>query len=64
MKSMAQHKGPNGPGSTKYETTPSEEHNGGSVVPSNTNTGLEADYDKVERDEQCDDWNGFPKPCL
>lgn len=26
-----------------------------------TRTGFDNDYDRVQRDEQCDDWNGFPK---
>jgi hypothetical protein len=55
MKSMAQHKGPNGPGSVNN----SELNN----INPPKGTGFESDYERVERDEQCDDWNGFPKPC-
>jgi hypothetical protein len=26
-------------------------------------TGYEGDYERVERDEQTDDYAGFPRPC-
>lgn len=53
--------GKKGPGSAKLPTLPDSVVERKKEYP--LGTGFESDYDRVELDEQTDDYAGFPKPC-